>query len=581
MKSSNLRATVTVHAYAVTVVDDSQRAGAPPHESQSPPSVVVMPTIDDVVGGVYRLKRLLGAGMFGKVYVAQREDVPEHQVALKILPRSHFAGRNVERELVMLATVGHPNVVQMKDHGTTPEYVWLTMPVYRGETLAERLERGPLGLREAHDVFLAIARGLEALHGAGLRHQDIKPDNIFLATFGGRVHPILLDLGVAAECEGTFVAGTALYASPEQLAAMRGNLAALPISEKMDTYCLAATLLVSLVGEDRYPGSTANTMDDLERALEVRATHPLPDGTLAEVRGEARELIDRALARWLAHDPRERPAMSELAEELDVLLEPEREIARAEERQRQKQRASLQAFRVSAGALLLLAAAGAVVAFSKRETLKLATELERARAEGARQFDQVEICNASYKTAMTDVDKCKASASKDKKLFEEQLDAQMKLCESGSELDCAIEIKKVRDQSAARLQTCEETAEKAEAEWKRREAEWDKQRVALGNERDEQRTLAEKKAEELKKLGEERDRCVADQKACSDEREKLRAEVKSSGAGATSPASSASVSPSPSLTSIASVGPPPPPPPPPAPPPPPPPPPAPPAPPAP
>ena len=134
MNSSDLRATVTVHAYAVTVVDDSQR-GPAPHESQSPPSVVVMPTIDDVVGGVYRLKRLLGAGMFGKVYVAQREDVPEHQVALKILPRSHFAGRNVERELVMLATVGHPHVVQMKDHGTTPEYVWLTMPVYRGETL--------------------------------------------------------------------------------------------------------------------------------------------------------------------------------------------------------------------------------------------------------------------------------------------------------------------------------------------------------------------------------------------------------------------------------------------------------------
>src|SRR6185503_19486691 len=93
----------------------------------------------DLVGEHYRLVRLLGQGMFGKVYVAQRVDVPEHQVALKLLPRSLYASRNVERELVMLATVGHPHVVSLKDHGTTDDYVWLTMPVYEGETLAERL----------------------------------------------------------------------------------------------------------------------------------------------------------------------------------------------------------------------------------------------------------------------------------------------------------------------------------------------------------------------------------------------------------------------------------------------------------
>src|ERR1041384_4977598 len=137
--------------------------------------------------------------MFGKVYVAQRVDVPEHQVALKLLPRSLYAGRNVERELVMLATVGHPHMVQLKDHGTTDEYVWLTMPVYDGETLYDRLKRGPLDLREAYDIFLPIAHALEALHAAGLRHQDIKPENIFLAVFAGRIHPILLDLGAAAE----------------------------------------------------------------------------------------------------------------------------------------------------------------------------------------------------------------------------------------------------------------------------------------------------------------------------------------------------------------------------------------------
>ena len=172
------RATVT-EAFAATVIGESGHASRRP----APFRTDRLPDVGDIVGGHYRLVRLLGKGMFGKVYVAQRVDVPEHQVALKLVPRSVYSGRNVERELVMLATAATRNVVQLKDHGTTDGYVWLTMPVYEGETLAERLERGAARAREAHDIFLPIARGLDALHKAGLRHQDIKPENIFLATF--------------------------------------------------------------------------------------------------------------------------------------------------------------------------------------------------------------------------------------------------------------------------------------------------------------------------------------------------------------------------------------------------------------
>lgn len=212
-KKDDIRATRT-RAFATTIaaehVAGSQREPTTSPEGARAAQSVSLPDVGSVVGMHYRLVRLLGEGNFGKVYVAERVDVPEHVVALKVLPRSHYAGRNVERELVMLATVGHPNVVQLKDHGTTSDYVWFTMPVYEGETLATRLERGTLGLREAYDIFLPIARGIEALHQAGLRHQDIKPDNIFLARFAGRLHPFLLDLGVAAERDASFVAGTAL-----------------------------------------------------------------------------------------------------------------------------------------------------------------------------------------------------------------------------------------------------------------------------------------------------------------------------------------------------------------------------------
>jgi len=111
--------------------------------------------------------------MFGMVYVASAS-TSRASGRPQGRPRAVYSGRNVERELVMLAAASHPNIVQLKDHGTTAGYVWLTMPVYEGETLGSRLERDPLSLDEAYEIFLPIARALEALHKAGLRHQDIK-----------------------------------------------------------------------------------------------------------------------------------------------------------------------------------------------------------------------------------------------------------------------------------------------------------------------------------------------------------------------------------------------------------------------
>src|SRR4029079_13500612 len=217
----------------------------------------------------------------------------------------------------------HPNVVQLKDHGTETDYVWLTMPVYEGETLEERLERGTLTMKEAYEIFVPVARGMEALHAGGLRHQDIKPDNIFLAVFGGHVHPILLDLGVAAECNSNFVAGTLMYAAPEQIAYLAGEPGNAELSEKMDTYGLATTILMALAGRDALPGATAETSEEIKDAHKVRAENPLSDSAMPELKGRARELFIAALKRWLAMDPKERPSMSDLAEELDVLREPE------------------------------------------------------------------------------------------------------------------------------------------------------------------------------------------------------------------------------------------------------------------
>jgi hypothetical protein len=446
--------------------------------------------------------RVLGEGNFGKVYVAERVDVPEHVVALKVLPRSHYVGRNVERELVMLATVGHPNVVQLKDHGTTSDYVWFTMPVYEGETLGTRLERGTLGLREAYDIFVPIARGIEALHQAGLRHQDIKPENIFLARFAGRLHPFLLDLGVAAERDASFVAGTALYAAPEQLASILGIDEHAPLSEKMDTYCFAAMLLVSLVGDARFPGAKAKTRAEVAESHRQRARAPLADDALPELLGEPRELLVDRLCRWMAMHPEDRPSMAEVADQLEVLLEHERELERIEQGLRQRQKRQLLQARI-AGAALFVAALGLVgVGLWKRETLQLASELEEARALEAQSFDKLDLCAASHAMAKREAAACALELSEEQDAHRSTLAAMSK---QGDACELAAEqIVELRGTLRSEAQRHEDELANAEA---RSKAERERTLAEFGAEREKLLLATSACEQELDKVRAERDRC--------------------------------------------------------------------------
>ncbi len=408
-----LRVTVT-QAFAATVVDES-RTGPPPAAMQHDMSQ--LPDVGDIIGDHYRLVRLIGRGTFGRVYEAERVDVPEHRVALKLMPRAVYAGRDVERELVMLAAAGHPNVVQLKDHGMTDQYVWLTMPVYEGQTLEERLERRTVTLRECHEIFVPIARGVAALHSGGLRHQDLKPDNIYLAEFAGRLHPIILDLGVAAEKNSSFVAGTILFAAPEQIASLTSRDDRPPLSEKIDTYSLGATLLLSLVGPDCFPGNFAKTEDEIEDAQQLRAEHPLHVDALPSLTGAPREKLIAALRRWLALDPEQRASMGEMADELDVLLERDRELQAVEAARVARQGTMLMRFRLAVAGLLVGAVGLGGYGWTKRNTLRLANELARARAEGAAQFDKLETCAASHRLAEDRVAECGIQRARDRNTF--------------------------------------------------------------------------------------------------------------------------------------------------------------------
>lgn len=521
---------VTINQAFGLATTDHTATQAPGTEVEGCSLTELLPAEGEVVGGLYRLVRQIGEGMFGRVYVAERTDVPEHKVALKVMVRAVYAERDVERELVMLAAASHPHIVQLKDHGMTEHYVWFTMPFFEGEELSKRLERGPLGLREAYEIFLPIARGLQALHAAGLRHQDVKPENIYLARFADRVHPVLLDLGVAVEHNAPFVAGTVLYGSPEQVMALGGQRDGVTLSAKIDTYGLAATLLRSLVGPRHFPGEYADTPYELASAFIERENRPLHRDALPGLTGRPRRLLTEAMQRWLAYAPGDRATSEQMADQLDVLLEQEREIDAEIERGFARQKTALRRIRLVAGAMLLVGLSVGAFAYSKRQTLRLARDLERARAEGAASFDKLDTCIAAHKLTQREATQCASRSQRDKREFKATLN---ELSAKGDAAKSAM-ARRVVD-FTLRLRTCEEDARKAAEAWTaekdtltagfdKKQASWVTERSSLEASRDSQRRSAETCRRQLAEVSSSRDECRQDLATCIDDRDTCMAD---------------------------------------------------------
>ncbi len=311
-----------------------------------------LPICGEKVGGRCVLRALLGEGAFGRVFAAEDEETGQ-QVALKVVGLRRYPREYAEHELRALAAIAHPNVVQLNEHGVeagaAEPYLWYTMPLYKGLDLAGHLKgRGSLSLARAHAVFTRIAGGVCEMHNLGLRHQDIKPDNIYLATMAGVAehHPVLLDLGGAArEHASRPLVATFPFAAPEQTDALIGGLLAEDhpaLTEKVDVYALAATLLFSLIGS-KFAGhdiaqgdSGVEASPEALRALRAellpihaaRARSPLPADALPEVTGAAREHLNDAFSRWLSLDPSQRPRARQFLAELSVLLEWDAELSR-------------------------------------------------------------------------------------------------------------------------------------------------------------------------------------------------------------------------------------------------------------
>ncbi|HVS31360.1 MAG TPA: protein kinase [Thermoanaerobaculia bacterium] len=264
--------------------------------------------------GRYEVRASLGAGGMGEVFRA-RDPSLGRDVAIKIIRDGERSGDRVRRfvqEAKAASALSHPNVAHVYEVGSFEDVHFIAMELVEGETLRERLRRGPMPLDDVVQVGLQIAGGLAAAHAAQIVHRDIKPENVIIRPDG---YVKILDFGLAklresrGDDEATILktqagmtVGTLGYMAPEQLSG--GD-----VTPAADVFSLGVVLYEMVSGTRAFPGSNAR-----EIITSILTKTPEP---LSLRRHDVPPKLEGVIARALARDPAERYATAEeIIEEL-------------------------------------------------------------------------------------------------------------------------------------------------------------------------------------------------------------------------------------------------------------------------
>src|SRR5262245_53953526 len=255
----------------------------------------------------YEITALLGKGGMGEVYRA-RDTKLKRDVAIKILPeefaRDADRVNRFQREAEVLASLSHQNIAGIYDLQHLHETQFLVMELVEGETLADRIKRGPLPVEEALQIGKSICEALEAAHEKGIIHRDLKPANVKITPDGkvkvldfglakalqGNEAPVVLSnsptLSNAATLQG-MILGTAAYMSPEQAKGRATTRAA-------DIWAFGCVLYEMLTGRPVFDG------DDVSEILAsvIKGTTNL-DLLPADLHPAVRRVIKRCLEKDL------------------------------------------------------------------------------------------------------------------------------------------------------------------------------------------------------------------------------------------------------------------------------------------
>ena len=220
--------------------------------------------------GPYEVLSALGAGGMGEVYKAADTRL-NRTVAIKVLP-AHFSEnaemkQRFEREAQAIASLNHPHICTLYDVGRQDSVNFLVMEYLEGESLAQRISRGPIPLEEALPIAIAIADALDKAHNKGVTHRDLKPGNVMLTATGAKLldfglakvkqqSPASADSRVAATMTtdsstttpGTIL-GTMQYMAPEQLSGEEADA-------RTDIFAFGALLYEIVSGKKAFEGKS-------------------------------------------------------------------------------------------------------------------------------------------------------------------------------------------------------------------------------------------------------------------------------------------------------------------------------------
>jgi predicted Ser/Thr protein kinase len=272
--------------------------------------------------GPYEILSAIGAGGMGEVYKA-RDTRLDRIVAIKVLP-THLADRSelrerFEREARTIASLNHPHICTLHDIGQQDGADYLVMEYLEGETLAQRLQKGPLPLEQVLQCAIEIADALDKAHRKGVTHRDLKPGNIMLTKTGTK----LLDFGLAKlkqeatpanvplselptandplTAEGSIV-GTLQYMAPEQLEGKE-------VDARTDIFAFGAVVYEMATGKRAFQGDSQASVISA-----IMTSEPAPISSLQPMTPPA---LDRVVKKCMRKDRDERwQSARDVADEL-------------------------------------------------------------------------------------------------------------------------------------------------------------------------------------------------------------------------------------------------------------------------
>ncbi len=269
--------------------------------------------------GPYEIIEQAGAGGMGEVYKAKDTRL-DRTVAIKILPANIASNlefrERFEREAKAISSLNHAHICTLYDIGREGEIDYLVMEFLEGETLSERLLRGPIPYEEMLQIAVQIASGMDSAHQQGLVHRDLKPGNVMLSPEGAK----LLDFGLAkvqftggaqdvtAITQTTpltganTILGTMQYMAPEQLEGKEADV-------RSDIFAFGAIMYEMSTGKKAFEGSSSATL--------IAAIIEREPVSISVIMPMTPPLFERLVKKCLSKDPRKRwQSASDLSDEL-------------------------------------------------------------------------------------------------------------------------------------------------------------------------------------------------------------------------------------------------------------------------